>query len=411
MIIELPFSLPSLVVAARLRPLGGLAALVSMASGLRDDGRYSFFAASPAETSSRLLPEGSEAARPGHAGARAAPRWIGAVRYDGTARWARYEAAVRRDERTGLLAIEGDSSVAVRRLRDALETEAGPLAHATVSSVAFVDDAGTHLARIERALEHIRAGDIYQVNLARKIQFRHKGDELLTFSRMLSAAPTPFGAYLDLAEEGALLATSPELALAFRSGVLRNAPMKGTRPRGRDRSSDRANLRDLERSAKEEAELVMATDLHRNDLARVCHSGTVRVHGPPRVAESRTVFTRYREVSGRGTLSEAVLRSVLPAGSVTGAPKRRAIEIIAELEVSPRGYYTGAYGYVGRDGGAMLAMTIRTAHLARSGEGQYFAGGGIVIDSDPQAEVEETEWKAVQLLSLGSSKLAPIGPH
>ena len=146
----------------------------------------------------------------------------------------------------------------------------------------------------------------------------------------------------------------------------------------------------------------MAVDVHRNDLGRVAEPGTVRVLGEPRVVAGRTVWSRVAEVVARrrpGATLDAIARAVLPCGSVTGAPKTRAMEVIAHLEPARRGLYTGVCGYVGRDGRLELAMAIRTLAIA-GGRATYFTGGGIVADSDPERELEETRWKAAQLTPL-----------
>jgi anthranilate/para-aminobenzoate synthase component I len=153
----------------------------------------------------------------------------------------------------------------------------------------------------------------------------------------------------------------------------------------------------------------MAVDLHRNDLGRVAVPGSVRVVGSPRVVPGRTVFSRLLEVRARrapnATLAE-VVQAMLPCGSVTGAPKVRAMEIIARIEPDRRGLYTGAFGHVGRDGRIVLAMAIRTLQIA-AGEATYFSGGGIVADSVPQRELEETRWKAAQLFALIRAQTSP----
>src|SRR5262249_26015563 len=148
---------------------------------------------------------------------------------------------------------------------------------------------------------------------------------------------------------------------------------------------------------------------HRNDLGRVSVPGSVRVVGAPRLLQGRTVWSRAAEIVSRrapGATLVDVACALLPCGSVTGAPKVRAMEIIAELEPWRRGLYTGAFGYVGRDGALVLAMAIRTLQLAGE-EAQYFTGGGIVADSDPAREVEETRWKAAQVYAL----LRSTGAH
>jgi anthranilate/para-aminobenzoate synthase component I len=229
------------------------------------------------------------------------------------------------------------------------------------------------------------------------------------FASLVKGAPSPYGFFLDFGDV-AVCGTSPELALEARGDALRTAPIKGTRPRGTDAPTDEALSAALDLDPKERAELTMAVDLHRNDLGRVAVPGSVRVRSAPRVIAGRAVFSRVAEIVARRAANvslEEVARALLPCGSVTGAPKVRAMEIIADLEPFRRGLYTGAYGYVGRDGALVLAMAIRTLEIEPSdGRGRYLTGGGIVADSDPWRELEETRWKAAQLEHL----LCPMRP-
>jgi anthranilate/para-aminobenzoate synthase component I len=182
-------------------------------------------------------------------------------------------------------------------------------------------------------------------------------------------------------------------------GTLYTAPIKGTRPRGADAARDSALARELDADAKERAELAMIVDVERNDLGRVSAPGSVRVLAGPRVQTHRTVHHRAALIGGRArrdVTREAVIAAMVPSGSVTGAPKIRAMEVIANLESERRGLYTGAIGFLAHDGSATLAMAIRTAVL-RGDAGDYWTGGGIVADSDPAREVEETRWKSAQL--------------
>ena len=212
-----------------------------------------------------------------------------------------------------------------------------------------------------------------------------------------------------------MVSTSPELLLRAEPapgtrgdpggyGALFTAPIKGTRPRGVDAITDRALVRDLDEDPKERAELAMILDVERHDLGRVAEVGSVRLLDGPRVVTHRTVHHRLGLLSARarsGTSRAEVLASMVPSGSVTGAPKVRAMEVIATLEAGRRGLYTGGIGFVAHDGGTTLSMAIRTAVLEGS-DGVYWTGGGIVADSDPAREVEETRWKAVQLLRAAS---------
>lgn len=269
-----------------------------------------------------------------------------------------------------------------------------------------------HRDRVRSALRLIAAGDLFEVNLARRIQMSFRGDVLALFESLLARAPAPWGFLQDLGP-GVVCGTTPELALSVRGDTLRTCPIKGTRPRGHDASEDARLARDLDADPKERAELTMAVDVHRNDLGRVAEPGSVRVLGEPRVLGGRTVWSRVAEVvarRARGATLEQIARALLPCGSITGAPKVRAMEVIALLEPWRRGVYTGVVGYVGRDGGLELAMAIRTLEIAPSGLATYFTGGGIVADSNPERELEETRWKARQLegaenASLGASFL------
>jgi anthranilate/para-aminobenzoate synthase component I len=268
-----------------------------------------------------------------------------------------------------------------------LTAASNPLAH------------GEHRQRIEQALRRITDGDVYEVNLARRIDLQVSGNALGILARISKWAQSEYAAALVLPDGAEVVSTSPELFLELEpNGHCRTLPIKGTRPRGGDAASD-ARLRDeLERDPKERAELTMVVDLERNDLGRVAAVGTVRA-AEPYVTQLTSVFHRQAEVSAElrpGVGRSELLLSMLPSGSVTGAPKVRAMELIAELEAERRGLYTGAFGFVTHAGGMKLGMAIRT--LSRRGNvAHYFAGGGIVADSDPEREVQETGWKALQI--------------
>ncbi len=264
-----------------------------------------------------------------------------------------------------------------------------------------------HEARIHDAKRLIAAGDLYQVNVARALDLTMGvGSGLELYAQLAKAAPTPWGAFLDLGNVE-LSSTSPELLMEFvpsahGGGRILTMPIKGSRPRGADATEDDAHARELEASPKERAELAMILDVERNDLGTICETGTV-TWTEPRVIRHQSILHREAIVSGqvrKGVSPEVIFQRILPSGSVTGAPKRRAMEVIAALEPRRRGYYTGGFGYVAHDGRVALAMTIRTAVTWMEGRtriGEYWAGGGIVEGSDPRAEVEETYWKSLQL--------------
>jgi anthranilate/para-aminobenzoate synthase component I len=423
--------------ARALRGAPGLAVLRSDRRGALHpgDAAASFLACDPVEASSAWVPPAGEPAR-GWGGRAAAPRWIGLVPYEATRAlersawtrspddrpravfaaptWRRYDAVLRVDHASGRVAIEADDALAAERLARRLAARA-PEARAFSARLlppSETDD--VHAARIREALVRIAAGDVYQVNLARAIDLELRvGDPLDVFLALYGASPAPYGFFADFGA-ACVCAASPELALEVRGDRLRTTPIKGTRPRGADARADRALARALDADAKERAELTMAIDLHRNDLGRVAAIGSVRVLGEPRVVAGKTVWSRVSEIVARrapGATLDAIARAVLPCGSVTGAPKVRAMEIIAELEAVRRGAYTGAFGYVSRDGDLVLAMAIRTLEIADHRWGRYATGGGIVADSDPAREVEETHWKAAQLAAIlgeapGAAKLS-----
>jgi anthranilate/para-aminobenzoate synthase component I len=423
-------------IAGALRSRPGLAVLASSPVGALhpEDARWSFVACEPDAASEDLVPPlGPARVEPPTASAEpAVPRWIGVLPYDalrgierrGWTRnpdtrsaplhsrpsWRRYPAVVRIDHLTGAVTVEAESESAAdalcRALRDG-STSVSP-ARAFELRIRPPDEPpSAHLERIRAALALIADGDLYQVNLARPIHFDIRGDTLSLFASLLDAAPAPWGYYLDLGRT-IVAASSPELALSVRGGELRTCPIKGTRPRAASPDEDARLAHDLDADPKERAELVMAIDVHRNDLGAVAVPGSVRLSGEPRLAGGRTVWSRVAEIVGTrapGVGLEAIVRSCLPCGSVTGAPKVRAMEVIARLEPWRRGAYTGVFGYLGRDGSLSLAMAIRTAEIAAGGgkgssEGVYFTGGGIVADSIPEREFEETRWKAAQLERL-----------
>ncbi len=255
---------------------------------------------------------------------------------------------------------------------------------------------------VRRAQEYIRAGDIYQVNLSQRFAVPLGDDPFGIYERLRAANPAPFAGYLNLPEVQ-VLSASPERFLLVdpRTRRVETRPIKGTRPRGRTPEEDRAMAAELLASAKDHAENVMIVDLERNDLGRVAQIGSVRVTELAILETLPTVFHLTSTVEG--VLSEEcspvdLLLATFPGGSITGAPKIRAMEIIDELEPTARSVYTGAIGYLGFDGGMELNIAIRTI-LVKGATAYFQAGGGIVADSDPDAEYDETLHKASALLS------------
>jgi para-aminobenzoate synthetase component 1 len=260
-------------------------------------------------------------------------------------------------------------------------------------------DRESYLAAVCRAIEYVNAGDCFQVNLSQRLLTPLREHPLDLYGRLRERNAAPFAGYLDLGDF-AVVSASPERFLRVTDRDVETRPIKGTRPRGTMPEEDLYCMVDLAESPKDRAENVMIVDLLRNDLGRVCEYGSVRV---PRVCEIETFRYVHHLVSEvRGRLAEGktpfdLLRASFPGGSVTGAPKVRAMEIIAELEPTARGPYCGSVGYIGFDGSMDTNILIRTFTAGR-GWLQFPVGGGIVADSDPEREYDETMDKAKGLL-------------
>lgn len=263
-----------------------------------------------------------------------------------------------------------------------------------------------YLSAIERIKEHIAAGDIYQANLTQQLSVDLSPDRTpeSIFLRLRRDHPASFAAFIRRRED-VVVSASPERFLRVEADAegerhIEAWPIKGTRPRGASADEDARLRLELQRSEKDRAENVMIVDLMRNDLGRVCRYGSVRVEELCTIQEHPTLFHLVSKV--RGTLRDEVrasglLRAAFPCGSITGAPKLRAMEIIDEVETVPRGLSMGAAGYFSFDGRMDLSVAIRTMTLRR-GLARFNVGGGIVADSDPAQEYEESLTKALALL-------------
>jgi para-aminobenzoate synthetase component I len=328
-------------------------------------------------------------------------------------RLALHDWVVAWDRRTGRAwlagrAVDGDIRQLGRRLDDVharltapiparRSPDFGPLVfHSSISR-------SDYEARVEQVRGHIERGDIYQANLTRRLETRFDGDPWDPYRLLRTGDPSLFSAYLDLGpspETGrprALLSASPEPFLSVDGdGLVASDPIKGTRRRGRDHAEDRALARELLTSAKDRAENVMIVDVLRNDLGRVCLPGTVRV---PRLCRlERTVAVQHLVSTVTGRLAPGrdafdLLAASFPGGSITGAPKIRAMEILETLEPVRRGPYTGALGWIGPDGAMQTSILIRT-FVADGRRLTLHVGGGITWGSDPAAEWDETVAKA-----------------
>ncbi len=261
-------------------------------------------------------------------------------------------------------------------------------------------DRAAYCAMVQQAREHIAAGNIYQINVSRSFSLEVPGIQPWDFFRLLAwttqapcAAMMPFG-------DAILCSSSPELFLRIDGRHIQTCPIKGTRPRDRDALRDQQNAHALITSPKEQAELVMITDLERNDLGSICEYGSVRVTELLR----HQAFSHVHHMISRveGTLRPYVgmveaVQKCFPGGSITGAPKRKAMELIQSLEPEPRGIYTGALGYFGSDGSAQFNIAIRTCEL-RGASVRFFTGSGITWDSDAEEEFAESAHKAAGMI-------------
>lgn len=257
----------------------------------------------------------------------------------------------------------------------------------------------TYLQAVGRAVEYIHAGDVFQVNLSQRITLPADKPSPLLYERLRQRNPAPFAGYLDLGR-CQLASASPERFLQVVDGSVETRPIKGTRPRTAWPEADLFAGDDLSRSEKDRAENVMIVDLLRNDLSRVCEADSVRVSQLCGLESYAFVQHLVSVVEGRlqpGASAFDLLRAAFPGGSITGAPKVRAMEIIAELEPTARGAYCGSLAYIGLDGAMDSNLLIRTI-TAGGGWWQLPAGGGIVADSDPRREYEETWHKALGMI-------------
>lgn len=388
------------------------------------DGRYSFLSAWPEDEIRADFGNRDPFSELRHVRARAdsvpsagpkpsdVPMWIGYVAYD--AFWSRPPRGKGRFERAkhpvlsfrrypALIAIDhqgeqawivGDDRRACETLLERIRSMGRSPKRAPRIGSVEVDSAASHRNAIERALAYIERGDVYEVNLARRWSAPFEGEAFELWGAMRKASRVPLGMFLE-AGELVLLGCTMERFVRWdaQTGVLLTQPIKGTIPR--DPNDDGAPAR-LRADPKERAEHSMIVDLMRNDLGRVAEIGTVEVKQPLVVEPFSGLYHLVSTVRCRtraGVDLTEILEATFPPGSVTGAPKIRALEIIEELERHPRGIYCGALGFIDRGGGLSLAVAIRTG-VVREGRVLYWAGGGIVEASDPDREVAETELKA-----------------
>jgi para-aminobenzoate synthetase component 1 len=265
-------------------------------------------------------------------------------------------------------------------------------------------DRRRYLDTIARAIEYIYAGDCFQINIAQRLMTPATMPVFDLYEKLRMRNPAPFAGYFDVGEF-AILSASPERFLRVQDGIVETRPIKGTRPRGRTREDDERLAQELVHSAKDRAENIMIVDLLRNDLGRVCEYGSIKVDALCRLESYEFVHHLVSAVRGRlreGLGPTDLLRAAFPGGSVTGAPKIRAMEIITELEDTARGPYCGSLGWIGFDGAMDTNLLIRT-FVYGGGWVHFSVGGGIVADSVPEKEYAETWHKAEGMLrALGN---------
>lgn len=282
----------------------------------------------------------------------------------------------------------------------AAESEMGiPFPKCSVGELVADGAEHDYLQAVDRIRRYIRDGDVYQVNLSQRFEAKCEGSPASIYDRLRSISPAPYACYMDFGEEQ-ILSSSPEQLLKYQNREAVTRPIKGTRARSVDRAVDESNRNDLASSEKDKAELLMIVDLERNDLGKVCEPGSIEVENLFRMEAYATVFHQTASVRGRVAEDKDgidCLKAIYPGGSITGAPKLRAMEIIDSLEPSARGVYTGAIGYIGYDGAMEFNVAIRTLHCHNE-RISFHVGAGIVWDSDPKNEYEETLDKAVAMI-------------
>jgi len=261
-----------------------------------------------------------------------------------------------------------------------------------------------YIKAVDRVREYIAAGDVFQVNLSQRFESDLPYPPYELYKRLRMVNPAPFASYLNF-QGVTIVSASPERFLKVQGELVETRPVKGTRPRGRDPVEDQSLAEELTNSSKDRAENVMIVDLERNDLGRVCHYGTVKVTELAILETFPTVFHLTSTVLGklrRGKSNIDLLKATFPGGSITGAPKVRAMEIIDDLEPTKRSVYTGSIGYLSFNDDLDINIVIRT-FLIKEGKAYFQVGGGIIYDSDSEAEYMETMDKAkalVQALQL-----------
>ncbi|WP_111640874.1 aminodeoxychorismate synthase component I [Marinimicrobium alkaliphilum] len=311
-----------------------------------------------------------------------------------------------REKVAWLVALPGTDASEIRRFHDLKPLLTDTINPFNISDFKNNINVEYYMKNIDRIRAYIHAGDCYQVNYAQRFSARFDGDPLTAFLALRAALPSPFSGFMPL-DQGAVISLSPERFIQCRAGQVETQPIKGTLPRGKTSASDQANAESLQASLKDRAENLMIVDLLRNDLSKHCH--TVRT---PRLFELQSFANVHHLVSTvTGVLNPGaqpldLLRGAFPGGSITGAPKIRAMEIIEELEPTRRHAYCGSLGYLSADGQMDTSITIRTLVCDRE-RIHCWGGGGIVADSVAEQEYQESLDK-VSLLMDTLTSLQPV---
>jgi len=301
-------------------------------------------------------------------------------------------------ELTELVSRDGNGNGTKREERTSFQSRLTDINRSRGLRSNFTHD--EYLRAVEGAIEYIANGDIFQVNLSQRFETELNMDPYDLYLRLRGINPAPFACYMNFGDV-VVASASPERFLHVKGNTVQTRPMKGTRPRGRSRIEDAALSSELLGSEKDRAENIMIVDIERNDLGRVCEYGSVSVKELCTLEKYSTVFQLTSSVIGQlrqGKDRIDLLQSSFPSGSVTGAPKIRAMEIIDELEPTRRGIYTGSIGYLGFDGRMDLNIVIRT-FVIKGGKVYFQVGGGVVADSSPELEYQETIDKARALVA------------
>jgi anthranilate synthase component 1 len=307
---------------------------------------------------------------------------------------------VRHEDASAWLVVEAEyATLQSELLKDIANLPPTELEHlpALLDGELNEEEPALYLNAVERAQEHIRAGDIYQANLSRawRAALAEGVKPHHVYAQLRRANPAPFAA-LAVLDDVAIVSSTPERLVEVRDGMVSTRPIAGTRPRTLDRSDDAERLRELQAHPKERAEHVMLIDLERNDLGRICAAGSVHVSEFMTLESYQHVHHIVSNIQGklRGDVTPGdVLAAVFPGGTITGCPKVRCMQIIGELEAEARGAYTGSMGYINRDGSMDFNILIRTLEV-RGKQVSFRAGAGIVADSIPLKELDETRAKA-----------------